>query len=138
MTPQQIALVQSTWQKVVPIKEQAAALFYNKLFELDPGLRSLFKTDIAEQGRKLMAMISTAVSGLSRLQEIVPAVQDLGRRHVAYGVKDQHYDTVAVALLWTLEKGLGEAFTPEARDAWTSVYGLLAKTMKDAATTVAA
>lgn len=138
MTPLQIALVQSTWQRVLPIKEQAASLFYNRLFDLDPALKPLFKADIAEQGRKLMAMINAAVTGLSRLEQIVPAVQDLGRRHVRYGVKDKHYDTVAAALLWTLEQGLGETFTPAAKEAWTTAYTLLASTMKDAAATVPA
>lgn len=133
MTPMQISLVQSTWQQVIPIKDKAAGLFYGKLFELDPTLKPLFKGDLAEQGRKLMAMISTAVNGLSALETIVPAVQDLGRRHVGYGVRDSHYDTVATALLWTLEKGLGPAFTLEVNTAWAGAYGILASTMKEAA-----
>ncbi|MBI2311002.1 MAG: hemin receptor [Betaproteobacteria bacterium] len=135
MTPKQIELVQSTWQAVIPIKDQAAKLFYGRLFELDPALKPLFKGDMAEQGRKLTAMINTAVTGLSRLDEIVPAVQDLGRRHVAYGVTGAHYDTVGAALLWTLEKGLGDAFTPPVAEAWATVYGVLASTMKEAAAT---
>jgi hemoglobin-like flavoprotein len=138
MTPQQISLVQSTWQQVVPIKEQAAALFYGKLFEMDPALKALFKGDMTAQGAKLVTMIDTAVKGLTKLDAIVPAVQDLGRRHVRYGVKDAHYDTVGGALLWTLEAGLGPDFTPEAKTAWASAYGLLAATMKDAAAQVAA
>ncbi|MEW5707802.1 MAG: globin family protein [Pseudomonadota bacterium] len=138
MTPQQIALVQSTWSKVVPIQEQAARLFYDKLFEMDPSLRPLFKGDMMEQGRKLMAMISTAVNGLTRLNEIVPAVQALGRRHVGYGVKEAHYETVGAALLWTLEQGLGPSFTPEVRQAWATAYGLLAGVMKEAAATAVA
>ncbi len=138
MNPQQIALVQSTWAKVVPIREQAATLFYRMLFEMDPALKHLFKGDMAEQGRKLTAMIGTAVSGLTQLESIVPAVQDLGRRHVEYGVKDAHYDTVGAALLWTLEQGLGPAFTPEVKDAWATAYGVLASTMKDAAAKVPA
>lgn len=133
MTPQQIALVQSTWQQVVPIRDTAATLFYGRLFDLDPGLKPLFKGDMAEQGRKLMAMIGTAVSGLARLDQIVPAVQDLGRRHVGYGVKNHHYATVGAALLWTLETGLGPAFTPEVKQAWATVYGALAGVMKEAA-----
>jgi hemoglobin-like flavoprotein len=108
------------------------------LFEMDPALKPLFKGDMAEQGRKLTAMIGTAVSGLTDLPSIVPAVQDLGRRHVKYGVKDAHYDTVGAALLWTLEQGLGEAFTPEAKEAWATAYGVLASTMKDAAAKVPA
>ncbi len=138
MTPQQIALVQSTWSKVLPIQDQAARLFYDKLFEMDPSLRPLFKGDMAEQGRKLMAMINTAVNGLNRLSEIVPAVQALGRRHVGYGVKEAHYKTVGAALLWTLEQGLGSSFTPEVRQAWAGAYGLLAGVMKEAAATVTA
>ena len=138
MTPEQITLVITSWEKVKPISEQAAELFYGKLFELDPSLKSLFSGDMKEQGRKLMAMINTAVNGLKNLDAIVPAVQDLGRRHVGYGVKDEHYDTVAAALLWTLEQGLGDAFTAEVKQAWTDTYVLLATTMKDAAASVAA
>jgi hemoglobin-like flavoprotein len=133
MTPDKAALVQNSWQQVLPISEQAAGLFYGKLFELDPSLQPLFKGDMQEQGKKLMKMVNTAVNGLTRLNEIVPAVQDLGRRHVGYGVTDAHYDTVGAALLWTLEAGLGAAFTPAVKAAWAEVYGLLATTMKDAA-----
>lgn len=138
MTPKQVELVQGSWKKVLPIADTAAAIFYRKLFELDPALKSLFRSDMKEQGRKLMAMISVAVTGLTRLETIVPAVQDLGRRHVGYGVKDKHYDTVATALVFTLEKGLGDAFTPEMKDAWVTTYGVLAKTMKDAAAAIPA
>jgi hemoglobin-like flavoprotein len=137
MTPKQIELVQGSWRKVLPIADTAAELFYGRLFSLDPALKPLFKGDIQAQGRKLMTMISTAVNGLTRLETIVPAVQDLGRRHARYGVRDPHYDTVAAALVWTLGQGLGEQFTPEVRDAWVAAYGVLAKTMKDAAATVA-
>jgi hemoglobin-like flavoprotein len=132
MTSDQIALVQNTWAKVVPIKDTAAELFYNRLFELDPSLRTLFKGDIKEQGRKLMAMINVAVGALDKLDTIVPAVKDLGRRHNGYGVKPQDYGTVATALLWTLEKGLGDAFTPAAKEAWTQTYMVLAQTMQTA------
>ena len=133
MTPEQIALVQSTWKKVMPIGESAASIFYDRLFELDPSLRALFKVGVAEQGRKLIAMINTAVNALDRVDTIVPAVQALGQRHAGYGVRDQHYDTVASALLWTLERGLGPDFTADARQAWTATYGLLAGVMKEAA-----
>lgn len=133
LTPKQIELVQTTWEQVVPISEQAAGLFYGRLFELDPNLKPLFSTDIKEQGRKLMTMITAAVRGLSDLGKLVPVVEDLGRRHVGYGVKDSHYDTVGAALLWTLEKGLGAAFTAEVKEAWASVYTILATTMKNAA-----
>ncbi len=133
MTPDEIAMVRASFAQVVPIKEAAAGLFYGKLFELDPSLKPLFKGDIKEQGAKLMAMISTAVAGLDRLETIVPAVQALGKRHVGYGVQPAHYDTVAAALLWTLEQGLGTAFTPDVKAAWTSAYTILAGTMKEAA-----
>ena len=133
MTPEQKTLVQSSFAKVAPIAETAAALFYGKLFELDPDLKPLFKGDMTEQGKKLMKMIGTAVNGLDRLEEIVPVVQDLGKRHVDYGVKNKDYDTVGTALIWTLEQGLGEAFTPDVKGAWVAVYTILAVTMKNAA-----
>ena len=135
LTQTQIAVVQKSWKQVTPISNTAAELFYGKLFSLDPALKPLFKGDMKEQGRKLMTMISTAVNGLPRLETIVPAVQALGRRHQGYGVKPEHYDTVGAALLWTLGQGLGEEFTPEVERAWVATYGVLAKTMKDAAAT---
>lgn len=138
MTPEQINLVKTSWEKVVPISATAAELFYGKLFELDPSLKSLFKGDMQEQGKKLMRMVGTAVNGLDRLDAIVPAVQQLGVRHVGYGVKDAHYDTVGAALLWTLGQGLGDQFTADTEAAWTTVYGLLADTMKAAASEAAA
>jgi hemoglobin-like flavoprotein len=133
MTPQQKQLVQTTFAKVAPIADEAAALFYGRLFEIDPALRPMFTTDLKEQGRKLMAMIAMAVNGLDRLDQLVPAVRQLGARHAGYGVRDEHYDTVAAALVWTLEQGLGGDFTPDVREAWVAVYGVLASTMKDAA-----
>jgi hemoglobin-like flavoprotein len=133
MEAKEIELVQSSWKSVKSISEQAAVLFYGRLFELDPELKPLFKGDMVEQGRNLMTMIGTAVNSLSRLDAVVPAVQALGRRHVAYGVKDTHYDTVGAALLWTLEQGLGEAYTSEVAAAWTETYSILASVMKDAA-----
>jgi hemoglobin-like flavoprotein len=132
MTPNQVELVQRSWKQVEPIAETAAELFYGRLFTIDPSLRVLFRGDMKEQGRKLMSMIAFAVKGLSRLEQIVPGVQALGRRHAGYGVKDEHYATVAAALLWTLEQGLGDAFSAEVRGAWTAAYVLLANTMKDA------
>ncbi|MBZ0287084.1 MAG: hemin receptor [Anaerolineae bacterium] len=126
MTDEQIELVQMTFKRVAPIADTAAALFYARLFELDPSLRPLFRSDMKEQGRKLMQMLSVAVNGLDRLDMIVPAVNDLGRRHVGYGVKAEHYATVGEALLWTLETALLDAFTAEVRDAWATVYGVLA------------
>lgn len=138
MTPQQISLIQGSFAKVAPISEQAAVLFYRRLFELDPNLRALFDdTDMAAQGAKLMRMIGTVVNGLDNLGALVPAIQDLGRRHVNYGVEAPHYDTVGAALLWTLDQGLGDDFTPEVQEAWTAAYGVLAATMKDAAAEVA-
>lgn len=133
MTSTQIKYVQDSFALVVPIADKAAEIFYNKLFELDPGLKPLFKADIKEQGKKLMTMIGTAVGGLNHLDKIVPAVQDLGRRHVAYGVTPEQYATVAAALLYTLEVGLGNAWTPEVKDSWVAVYTLLSNTMKEAA-----
>jgi hemoglobin-like flavoprotein len=133
MTPENQALVRDSFAKIVPIAPQAAALFYDRLFVLDPALKPLFKGDMAEQGRKLMAMIGTAVANLRNLEAIVPAVQDLGRRHAGYGVQPAHYDTVGVALLWTLGQGLGDAFTPSVEAAWTEAYTTLATVMKDAA-----
>jgi hemoglobin-like flavoprotein len=133
MTPEQRTLVQTTFAKVAPIAEPAAALFYQRLFELDPSLKPLFKSDMAEQGKKLMQMIGVAVAGLDRPAELLPAVRLLGARHAGYGVKDEHYDTVAAALVWTLEQGLGADFTPEVKNAWVTVYGLLSVTMKEAA-----
>jgi hemoglobin-like flavoprotein len=133
MKPTQVKHVQDTFALVVPIAEKAAEIFYDKLFDLDPSLKGLFKTDTKEQGKKLMTMIGTAVGGLNRLDTIVPAVQDLGKRHASYGVTTAHYDTVAAALLYTLEVGLGDAWTPEVKDSWVEVYSLLSNTMKEAA-----
>ena len=133
LTPEQVTLVRETWAQVVPIADKAAELFYGKLFELDPALKPLFRGDMTEQGQKLTRMIGIAVDHLDKLEEIVPAVQDLGVRHLEYGVKNSHYDTVGEALLWTLGQGLGDAFTTEVMNAWTDVYTLLAGTMKDAA-----
>lgn len=137
MTPEKIALVRSSWQQVLPIKDTAAQLFYGQLFELDPSLRSLFKGDMIEQGRKLMAMINTVVVSLDQLGPILGAVEDLGRRHVAYGVTAAHYDTVGNALIWTLGKGLGDQFTPAVQVAWAEAYDTLASAMKQAATAAA-
>ena len=132
MTPEQKTLVQQSFALVVPIADTAAEVFYGRLFELDPSLRRLFHGDRREQGRKLMQMLTVAVHGLDRLESIVPAVRALGRRHAAYGVTDEHFETVGAALLWTLKQGLGSAYTPEVADAWASVYAVLATTMKDA------
>jgi len=133
LTNEEIQAVQSSWEKCVPIADKAAELFYGKLFELDPNLKPLFKGDMQEQGKKLMTMITVAVNGLNDLEKIVSSVKALGVRHVGYGVKDSHYDTVGSALIWTLGKGLGEEFTDALKAAWIKVYTLLATTMKEAA-----
>jgi hemoglobin-like flavoprotein len=134
ITPRQKLLVQQTFAEVVPIADVAAQLFYARLFELDPTLERLFAGDMEAQGRKLMQMLAVAVRGLDRPDELVPAARALGQRHVGYGVRDEHYATVGSALLWTLEYGLDEAFTPEVRDAWAAVHTVLADTMKQGAT----
>ncbi|HYT68959.1 MAG TPA: globin family protein [Vicinamibacterales bacterium] len=133
VTVAQKSLVQDSFVDIATIADDAAVLFYQQLFELDPSLKSLFRGDMAEQRKKLMQMLTAAVKGLDRLEQLVPVVQDLGRRHGAYGVKESHYETVGEALLWTLEMGLGRGFTPQVKDAWIAVYTLLATTMKDAA-----
>ena len=138
MTPEQKKLVQSSFAKVVPIAEQAAELFYGRLFELDPALKPMFKGDMSEQGRKLMSTLGVAVGSLGNLDALMPVLQNLGRGHVAYGVQDSHYDTVAAALLWTLEQGLGDGFTPDVKDAWAEVYTIVATVMKEAAADVKA
>lgn len=133
MTPNAQRLVRDSFAKIEPNAEAAAGMFYDRLFVLDPSLRLLFKDDLTEQRRKLMTMIGTAVANLHRLDTIVPAVQDLGRRHAGYGVAPSHYHTVASALLWTLEQGLGDEFTPETRQAWVECYTTLASTMQQVA-----
>ncbi|MEW6120115.1 MAG: globin family protein [Pseudomonadota bacterium] len=133
MTPQQISLIQSTWASVVPIQDTAAGLFYQRLFSLDPSVRPMFKGDMVSQGKKLMQALGFIVNSLTKLDELVPVAQDMARRHVGYGVKSEHYDTVGAALLWTLEQGLGPAFTDETREAWATAYGTLAGVMKEAA-----
>ena len=132
MNREQISLVQESFEKVVPIADTAAALFYGRLFDLNPALESLFEGDMVEQGRKLMQMIGVAVKSLDRLEQVLPAVQALGARHAGYGVRDEDYDTVGSALIWTLKKGLGDEFTPETESAWVEVYTALAGVMKDA------
>ena len=133
LTQAQKTLVQDSFKTITPIADDAASLFYRRLFELDPSLEHMFPSDMTEQRKKLVQMLAAAVKGLDRLDQLVPVVQNLGRRHAGYGVLDAHYDTVGAALLWTLEMGLGRAFTTEMKDAWVTVYGLLATTMKEAA-----
>ena len=130
LTLAQTTLVQDSFATIAPIADDAAVLFYQRLFELDPSLEPMFRGNMAEQRKKLMQMLTAAVKGLDRLDQLVPVVESLGRRHAGYGVTDAHYDTVGGALLWTLEKGLGSAFTPDVKAAWTTVYTVLATTMK--------
>ena len=133
VTDRQKRLVQGSFAAVAPMADEAASLFYTRLFELDPSLRKMFRGDMPEQRKKLMHMLTAAVKGLDHIDRLVPVVEDLGRRHVSYGVEDNHYDTVGAALMWTLELALADEFTPELAEAWAAVYGLLAGVMKAAA-----
>jgi hemoglobin-like flavoprotein len=136
MTPEQVKLVQDSFAKVAPIADTAADLFYDRLFTIAPEVRTLFPDDLSGQKKKLMQMIATAVTNLHQVAAILPAVQELGKRHVGYGVTDKHYEPVGAALLWTLEQGLGPAFTPAVKEAWTETYMTVAGVMKAAAATV--
>ncbi|MEP5340799.1 MAG: globin family protein [Algibacter sp.] len=137
MEEKTITLVQESFEKVKPIAATAADIFYAKLFELDPALKPLFPTDkegaMIEQGNKLMTMLGAAVAGLSNLEALMPVLKNLGKRHVEYRVEPSHYDTVGAALLGTLEAGLGDDFTSDVKDAWTSVYGTMSSVMIEAA-----
>lgn len=136
MTSRQTELVQESFQLVVPILNNATTLFYDRLFQLDESLRSMFRGPQEEQARKLAHVLTVVVKGLSRPEQILPAVEELGRRHSGYGVRPEHYDTVGAALLWTLQAGLGDAFTPEVRDAWSSAYQFLSFAMQKASADV--
>jgi len=125
MTPDQVKLVQQSFAKVAPISETAAVLFYDRLFEIAPQVRAMFPSDMTEQRKKLMATLAAVVSGLANLESILPAASALAKRHVTYGARAEHYPVVGSALLWTLEKGLGEAWTPELAAAWVAAYGTL-------------
>jgi nitric oxide dioxygenase len=129
MTPDQIKAIQESFAKVAPISEQAAAMFYGRLFEIAPSIKPLFKGDMTEQGRKLMATLAVVVNGLTNLETILPAASALAKRHVGYGVKPIHYPIVGEALLWTLERGLGADWTPELATAWGDAYGVLSDYM---------
>ena len=133
MTPQQIELVKKTWVMVVPIADTAAGLFYGRLFELEPSYKAMFKNDMTEQGKKLMKTINIAVEALDDVEPLIPTLKKMGADHVGYGVKDQDYNIVGAALIWTLEQGLGEAFTDEVKNAWGAVYEVLASVMKEGA-----
>jgi hemoglobin-like flavoprotein len=125
MTPDQVTLVQESFAKVAPISETAAVLFYERLFEIAPPVKAMFPPDMTEQRRKLMATLATVVNGLGDLNSILPAASALAKRHVSYGAKAEHYPVVGAALLWTLEKGLGDGWTPQIAEAWTTAYGTL-------------
>jgi len=133
MTPQQVELVRKTWSGLKGNADQVAELFYARLFQLDPTLRSLFKKDMRTQGRMLTSVIDIAISQLDRLDKLGPVVRELGKRHATYGVRDTHYAIVGSALLDTLATGLGPDFTAEIKDAWSAVYSVLADTMKSGA-----
>ena len=130
MTPQQIELVKKTWVEVVPIADKAAELFYGRLFELEPSYRPMFKNNMTEQGKKLMKTINIAVEALDDVEPLIPTLKQMGADHAGYGVVNRDYNVVGAALLWTLEQGLGEAFTDEVKNAWAAVYEVLADTMK--------
>jgi len=129
MTPNQIELVQNSFAKVATISDKAAELFYGRLFEIAPQVRALFPHDMTEQRRKLMATLAVVVNGLGRLDTILPAASALAKRHVQYGAEPAHYAVVGEALLWTLERGLGAAWTPEVASAWTAAYTMLSEFM---------
>ena len=133
MDSAKIALVQDSFKKVVPIAGVAADIFYDRVFELAPSVRPMFPDDLRDQKKKLMQMLGTAVTNLHQVDRIAAAIQDMGRRHVGYGVEPAHYDIIGQALLDTLARGLGDDFTPEVRQAWAETYDLIATTMKDAA-----
>jgi hemoglobin-like flavoprotein len=125
MTPDQVKLVQQSFAKVAPISEAAAVMFYDRLFSIAPQVKSMFPADMTEQRKKLMATLAVVVNGLDRLESVLPAASALATRHVGYGVKAEHYPVVGAALLWTLEKGLGEGWTADVAGAWTAAYGTL-------------
>ena len=125
MTSDQVQLVQQSFAKVAPISEQASVIFYDRLFEVAPSVRAMFPDDMTGQRKKLMATLAVVVNGLTNLDAVLPAASALAKRHVSYGAKPEHYPVVGGALLWTLEKGLGEGWTPEVASAWTAAYGTL-------------
>ena len=133
MTPDQIKLVQDSFAKVVPISEKASALFYQRLFEIAPEVRPLFNTAMPDQGRKLMSMLNELVRNLNNLESMIPTAEALAVRHVCYGVVPKYYESVGQSLIWTLEQGLGDDFTPATREAWLHVYQVLSGVMIRAA-----
>lgn len=133
MTPEHKQLVKDSWAQVLPIKETAAELFYGRLFETYPEVKPLFKGDMKEQGRKLMAMLNTAVNSLDNIDALIGPLKHSGKAHAGYGVKAEDYDKVGASFLWTLEKGLGDGFTPDVKEAWTVVYTTVAGVMIEGA-----
>ena len=129
MTPDQVKAIQESFAKVAPISQQAAALFYGRLFEIAPEVKPLFHGDMEEQGRKLMGTLAVVVNGLSNLGAVLPAASALAKRHVEYGVKVGDYAPVGAALLWTLEQGLGAHWTSDLAAAWSAAYTLLSEYM---------
>ena len=134
MTPDQKSIVKMTWQKVIPIADTASELFYHRMFQLDPALRELFvETDMAAQRVKMLQTLGAAIRGLDDFDTLLPVIEEMGRRHAEYGVEDRHYETVGDALIWTLEQGLGSAWSPEVAEAWRAFYAMLSEAMQTAA-----
>lgn len=133
MTPDQKLLVRHTWDKILPVSAQAADLFYSRLFEQYPEVKPYFQGDMRQQGQKLMTMINTAVMSMDDIDSLIIPLEKMGARHADYGVKDQDYDKVGDALLWTLEKAVGPAFTPKVKQAWSVIYNTAANVMKKGA-----
>jgi hemoglobin-like flavoprotein len=125
VTPDQVRAIQDSFKLVAPISDQAAAMFYGRLFEIAPAVKRLFRGDMTEQGRKLMATLGVVVNSLGNLEAVLPAASALAKRHVDYGVKAEDYTPVGAALLWTLQQGLGEHWTPQLAEAWGAAYTLL-------------
>jgi len=136
MTPRQIEIVKQSFSRIMSFQDQAAELFYCRLFELDPSLRLMFRSDMTEQKQKLMLALGMVVSNLEKMDNLLPAVRELGRRHKTYGVRNRHYEVVGAAMLWTLEIGLGSSWTKELAEAWTIAYGRVADAMVEGADTV--
>jgi nitric oxide dioxygenase len=133
MTPDQIEKIQASFAKVVPIAPAAAALFYDRLFTIAPEVRPMFKSNMVEQGKKLMASLGVIVRGLKTPETLIPMAQTMAVRHLAYGVRPEDYPKVGAALIWTLERGLKDDFTPDVREAWIAAYGILSSAMIAAA-----
>lgn len=133
MTPRQIDIVKQSFAKIMPFQDQAAELFYCRLFELDPSLRLMFKQDMTEQKQKLMVALAMVITNLDKMDGLLPSIRELGRRHKTYGVRNRHYDVVGAALLWTLEIGLGTSWSKELAEAWQSAYGRVAQAMIEGA-----